>query len=756
LINIIYFIWRVEKMLDKRIEKTIGWNGKKLKEMLAESEKLFEQKNAYYGLKKLELQEKNPLKYERSYASLRGGLVTARETALHVAASPIVKEIGELCFGLYTPEGDSVVVSTGIMVHIHTMSEAVKFMIRNNYEMDPGIRPGDIFLNNDPDCGNVHTTDVQTIIPIFWEDELIGWAGGVTHEIDIGGIIPGHSLTAGIQRFDDGIYYTCKKIGSNDHISNDHMINALRSTRTPMYWELDEKCRLAGVLMIRDAVHDFIQREGIDYYKKLIRELIEDGRRIFIERIKERLIPGRYRAASFIDAPLKNEAWQPLAKRDIYGHAPVEIKIKKNGEMYLSFDGASAPVKSTANCGIGAMEGGQWVLLTQVIIYRDKVNDGAYLAVEKDYPEGTVFNPGDPMLSYQCPWAALIPAYTGMMKCLSYGLFSRGYREEVVPGYGYTGDGLQGGGIWDSGILKGQRWSIATFEMSGQGLGASAVADGIDWGYAMWNPESDLGDVETWELLQGGFPYLSRRVKPNTPGHGKYRGGANYEGVAFVYNSKDVEFFGGRDGMAFHGAGGMHGGYPNATGYRLYAKNTNLKEIFQNQKDYPLGDPDPSNGEFERLLEGDITRKPYAMMYPISLDNYDVIYWSQSGGPGYGDPLERDLESVKKDLNDALYTKNYVFNIYGVVADYDETTNKWSIDDEATKKRREEIKKERLEKSVPFEEYWQQERKTILDGKIINVVRSLYSESIELSRKYWAKEFKQFWNLPEDFKLEGV
>jgi acetone carboxylase alpha subunit len=217
-----------------------------------------------------------------------------------------------------------------------------------------------------------------------------------------------------------------------------------------------------------------------------------------------------------------------------------------------------------------------------------------------------------------------------------------------------------------------------------------------------------------------------------------------------------VEFFGGRDGMAFHGAGGMHGGYPNATGYRLYAKNTNLKEIFQNQKDYPLGDPDPSNGEFERLLEGDITRKPYAMMYPISLDNYDVIYWSQSGGPGYGDPLERDLESVKKDLNDALYTKNYVFNIYGVVADYDETTNKWSIDDEATKKRREEIKKERLEKSVPFEEYWQQERKTILDGKIINVVRSLYSESIELSRKYWAKEFKQFWNLPEDFKLEGV
>ena len=188
----------------------LGWDGRTLKEMLVKSEKLIKDTNHYYGIEKLSLKEKNPFKYERSYASLRGALVSARETALHVSASPIVKEIGELCFALYTPEGDSIVVSTGILVHVHTMSEAIKFMIREDYEDDPTINPGDIFLNNDPDCGNVHTTDVQTIIPIFWEDELIGWAGGVTHQIDIGGISPGHTLMSSMQRFDDGVYYTCK------------------------------------------------------------------------------------------------------------------------------------------------------------------------------------------------------------------------------------------------------------------------------------------------------------------------------------------------------------------------------------------------------------------------------------------------------------------------------------------------------------------------------------------------------------------
>ncbi|TFF99171.1 MAG: acetone carboxylase subunit alpha [Promethearchaeota archaeon] len=734
--------------------KPIGWEKSSLNEMLQKSEKLIEDTGRYYGLEKLSLKKDNPFRYERAYASLRGALVTARETALHIAASPIVKEIGELCFALYTPEGDSLVVSTGILVHVHTMSEAIKFMIREDYEQDPGINPGDIFLNNDPQTGNVHTTDVQTLIPIFWDDELIGWAGGVTHQVDAGGITPGHDLVAAIQRFDDGMYYTCRKIGSNDAIWKDHMINARRSVRTPLYWELDEKCRLAGNLMIRDAVLEFIKQEGIDYYKKFIREAIEEGRLILQKRVKERLIPGRYRAAAFFDLPLKEEAWQPRAKVNKLTNEPLEIYVKEDGTLSLDFEGCSGPGPNPMNCGIGAMEGGQWVLLTQVLIYGDKVNDGAYFGVQKNYPLGSWCNPGDPYLSYQSPWGNLIPAYTAMMKCISYGLFSRGYREEVIPGYGFTGDAIQGGGIYSSGPLEGDRWALSTFEISGQGLGASAVRDGLDWGYAMWNPESDLGDVETWELFQGGIPYLSRKIKPNTAGHGKYRGGANYAGVAMIANSEDVDFFGARDGLVFHGAGGMHGGYPHSTGYRLIAKNTNMKDIIDKQEEYPIEDADPSNGQFEKLLQADITRKPWASIYPVMLENYDMVHFAMSGGPGYGDPLERKLESVKKDLDEGIYTPDLVFNIYGVVADYDHNKGEWFINQEATEERKKEIRKERKEKSMSFDEFFEYEKSKLTKSELSAPVKLMYSESLGLSEK-WRKEFIEFWNLPENFQMEG-
>ena len=99
------------------------------------------------------------------------------------------------------------------------MSDAIKYMVRNGYEDNPGIRPGDIFANNDPVIGDVHNADVQTFVPIFWEDELVGWAGGVTHVLDIGARRPAACRVGPITRFDDGIDLPCMKIGENDELA---------------------------------------------------------------------------------------------------------------------------------------------------------------------------------------------------------------------------------------------------------------------------------------------------------------------------------------------------------------------------------------------------------------------------------------------------------------------------------------------------------------------------------------------------------
>lgn len=451
--------------------------GRALSQCLRRGEGLLKETGRYWGLERMELREGDPLRYERVFAKLRGGLVSARETALHIASSPIVRFIGELCFAVYTPEGDSIALSTGIIVHVHTMSEAIKWMVRNHYEDEVGIRPGDIFCNNDPAMGNVHTSDVQTIVPLFRGGTLIGWAAGVTHQVDIGAITAGHDPATVRSRFEEGIHIGCERIGENDRIFKYYRQRCRYAVRTPHYWDLDEKARLAGCHMIRDAVEGIIREEGIEYYKGFIREVIEEGRRIFKARVAERLIPGRYRAVSFaLNTPTQERIvdGKPRLLPDkgadirVSGmHAPFEIEVPADGDFAISLDGANKPGQHAFNCTPTSMQGGLWVLLAQTLCYDGKVNDGSYLAIKGHFPVGSWANPQDPMLAYAVAWAFLIPSYTTLFRLLSRAFFARGYWEEVVAGYGMTADVIQGGGR----TKLGDYFPVANFEISAVGLG---------------------------------------------------------------------------------------------------------------------------------------------------------------------------------------------------------------------------------------------------------------------------------------------
>ena len=319
-------------------------NGKTLKQFRDEILGRTAATGHYNGLERLELRETDPIGYEKLFSKLRGGLVHARETAKKIAASPIVEQEGELCFTLYNAAGDCVLTSTGIIIHVGTMGAAIKYMIENGWEFNPGINPGDMFTNNDCQIGNVHPCDIATIVPIFWEDRLIGWVGGVTHVIDTGSITPGSMSTGQVQRFGDGYMITCRKTGINDMPLRDWLHESQRSVRTPKYWILDERTRIAGCHMIRELVEDVIREDGIEAYEKFAFEVIEEGRRGLQSRLKAMTLPGKYRKVAFVDVPYAHPDVQTssaFAKLDTIMHSPCEMTIRPDGTWRLDFEGAS-------------------------------------------------------------------------------------------------------------------------------------------------------------------------------------------------------------------------------------------------------------------------------------------------------------------------------------------------------------------------------------------------------------------------------
>lgn len=636
-------------------------NGKTLKqardEILARTEKT----GHYNGLKKLEFKERDPIGYEKMFSKLRGGIVHARETAKRIAASPIVEQEGELCFTLYNAVGDSVLTSTGIIIHVGTMGSAIKYMVENNWEDNPGINDKDIFTNNDCAIGNVHPCDIMTLVPIFHDEKLIGWVGGVTHVIDTGSVTPGSMSTGQVQRFGDGYMITCRKTGANDESFKDWLHESQRSVRTPKYWILDERTRIAGCHMIRDLVMEVIKEDGIDSYMRFIDEVIEEGRRGLISRIKSMTIPGKYRKVAFVDVPYAHKdigVCSEFAKLDTIMHSPVEITINKDATWKLDFDGASRWGWHSFNCNQVSFTSGIWVMMTQTLIPTSRINDGAYFATQFRLKKGT--------------------------------------------------------------------WM---------------------------NPEGDMGDVEIWEMAEP-LLYLGRNVKANTGGYGKYRGGNGFETLRMVWGAHDwTMFFMGNGYM--NSDWGMMGGYPAASGYRFEAHNTDLENRIKNNASLPLGgDFNPTDRDYEKHIShaSQVKRDKQCITTENCFDNYDLYLNYIKGGPGFGDPIERDLNAILEDLNSKQLLPEYAYKVYGAVV----SQNKdgiWVGDEAKTKARRKEILENRKARSIPVKEWMEQERNAILEKEASKQVKHMYATSFDLSPKF-LNDFKTFWNLPKSWSVK--
>lgn len=735
---------------DKYILEGISVDGKTLKEQRAEVLNKTKETGYYNGIKELELKNAEPIRFEKIFSRLRAGVVNARETSKKIAASPIVEQEGELCFSLYNAVGDALLTSTGIIIHVGTMGAAIKYMIENGWEQNPKINDGDIFTNNDVLLGNVHPCDIHTIVPIFWDEKLIGWVGGVTHVIDTGAVGPGSMTVGPVQRFGDGIQMTCRKTGANDESFKDWLHESQRNVRTTRFWLLDERTRIAGCHMIRELVLELIKEEGIKKYLQFAFEVIEDGRRGLQNRLKAMTIPGKYKQVAFVDVPYRHDDVNvpPFAKVDTIMHGPSEINIRADGSWKLDFEGASRWGWHSYNAQPVSFTSGIWVMMTQTLIPTERINDGAFYATQFKLPKGSWMNPDDRRTAHSYSWHFLVSTWSGLWRGLSRAYFGRGYLEEVNAGNANTSNWLQGGGFNQFNEIH----AVNSFESAAEGTGASAVKDGIGNAAAIWNPEGDMGDMEIWELAEP-LLYLGRNVKPNTGGLGKYRGGNGYETLRMVWGAKDWTMF-------FMGNGyisscwGLMGGYPAAAGYRFEAHGTDIKERIEKQEVFPTGaDIDPGNPEYEKNLKAKVIKRDQQAITTESIfEDYDLYLNYLRGGPGFGDPLDREYFRIETDLNEGQVIPEYAASVYGVVFNKDEN-NMYSIDAKASDKKREEILQERLAKAVPVKTWMKGEREKILNKDAALQVQAMFASSFNLS-KIFLNEFREFWDLPGDWDIK--
>jgi len=157
-----------------------------LKDRIAANAEAFEKTGHLFGLERLHHKETDPGTYEAVWHILGNLCNAAWETGCRVSSSPIAAEGGDALWALHTPTGEAICISRGISAHAGLLSDMVKNFIDIGYEEYPGFKHGDIFENNDPHYGGIHSPDFDMCMPLFYKDELIAWAAWVRHDADAG------------------------------------------------------------------------------------------------------------------------------------------------------------------------------------------------------------------------------------------------------------------------------------------------------------------------------------------------------------------------------------------------------------------------------------------------------------------------------------------------------------------------------------------------------------------------------------------
>lgn len=725
--------------------------GKALKAMIDERDRLLAETGHYYGIETLSLRDADPMKYERFYSRLHTCVLGAREVARYVAASPGGREMGESLWALTTAEGDSLALSLGFFSHTAAFPVAIRYMADEAYDINPGIRDGDVFSTDDGLTGGApHPGDTYTYVPIVVGGEIIAWTVGLNHIMEAGAPMAGSWPGFCVDTFMDGLVFPPMKTGEN--LTQATWWDGIwkRRTRAGSLNILDDKMRLAGCAMVHKGIHEIVTEFGIDYFKRAIREVIEESRRMVMDNIHSLMVPGTYNSCLFRVARYKGlQSIWPQADRDNLIHIRHSVEVTPKGKIRVDLEGSSRWGYHAFNGFPGGADCAVYLAMTNTFSHNTKVTAGINNAIESHYAKGSIYNPDNDFASYANIWAHAVAMNSLGFNAINRALFARGYLEEAFTTDGCW-DGVQGGGE----LADGTPYGFTNFEnVGGVAQGAFCYRDGQPVTWAAWTQLCNIGNAEEFEYLIPTTFYLGRKLQKGFCGHGKFRGGLGQTSVHWIIDPGKhlgMSRGGASPSTTTHLALGMSGAYPAPGCFHISARGTNLAEIVASGGDTPRDAMEIVEYANSGKLKVDDLKVWKYDPPEVEMKNNDLWGNSSGGAGGWGDPIERRPELVVADLEQDAIAPEFARTLYGVVATQGEK-GAWVLDVAATAKRRAEIMAERREKALPAAEWWRAERSRVTGQDFIEPVRDMYRSSMSFAK--YDREYRGFWHLDNAFQF---
>ncbi len=480
------------------------------------------------------------------------------------------------------------------------------------------MHPGDVYWYNDPyiSRGSIsHTPDMVFITPVFFEEELVAYCHSFAHFWDLGGSRPGSIGPANTEIFHDGTLVPPIKIVDRGRLNDEAYRIILRNSRYPDLLEGDSRALMSAAQRAEERVLEIFRRFGKETTLAAIRrdqnETSEFIRRKALETIPE----GSFSARDYMDSDGVGAEWHSF-----------HLELSRTGDR-VTLDATKSDDQAPGSINFMASDGTIGAYFGQHFHQYDPsltMNEGLLAAVDE-----VKLRPG----------SILQPLWPAALGCRAHTFTKLKNAVRAVVARASGGDAMAAMAVyviayWRMRDAESGEWLLCTDGIA-VGHGARPDADGIDAVYSRHNENypAEFMDVE--------YPLRMERyaINPDSGGPGKYRGGCGI--IRDVRLLAPEGTFGLRVENSRFPAWGVSGGKAGGTSsVILNPGHADEREV------RPFSDDNPWQA-------GDLVRIQTA------------------GGGGWGDPLEREIHLVEKDVRGGFVSLKSARSEYGVVVDPD-------------------------------------------------------------------------------------
>ena len=124
------------------------------------------------------------------------------------------------------------------------------------------VRPGDVYLLNDPYHGNNHLPDLTAFVPVFSGDQLVFWSVNRSHQSDIGGATHGAYNPGATEIWQEGIRITPLKLYDRGVLREDVLQMIATNVRHPRDFRGDLAAMIGSARVGERRMHALLAEYG--------------------------------------------------------------------------------------------------------------------------------------------------------------------------------------------------------------------------------------------------------------------------------------------------------------------------------------------------------------------------------------------------------------------------------------------------------------------------------------------------------------